>query len=191
MQIPCHKLLSTTKSTRSEKSVECNFVHASCMPYITQSNQIAPPGRQKTGRAGVFCRGRRKHRKHPKSKKKTPNIMFFLVFGCFLCFLRPRQKTGDPADFCAPGGSPHRPRTPYSVLSTEHAFPGEGREFPISACLACKAPRGNFSHPFATVFQNGEARGQQSAVHFCQTPAPPFNVEVDTPALLCVFAFQH
>ena len=30
---------------------------------------LASPGAQKTGRPGVFCRGRRKHRKHPKKQK--------------------------------------------------------------------------------------------------------------------------
>ena len=64
-------------------------------------------------------------------------------------------------------------------------------DFPTSADAEFKAPWGSFSHPFATVLQNGETRGHQSALNFHGPPIPPINVEVDTPALHCVFSYQH
>ena len=64
-------------------------------------------------------------------------------------------------------------------------------KFPIFQCLICKDTPGNFSHPFATVLQNGEARGPQSALNFYETPIPPSNVGVDFPVLLWVFHSQH
>ena len=76
-----------------------------------------------------------------------------------------------------------------------NAFP----DFPHFACVAMEvfrgAPRGRvqsrFSHFFATVLQNGEARVCKNACIFSAPPAPPFNVGEDQPALLCAFAGQH
>ena len=64
-------------------------------------------------------------------------------------------------------------------------------KFPIFPYVSCKDTPGNFSHPFATVLQNGEARGPQSALNFYETPIPPSNVGVDFPVLLWVFHSQH
>ena len=107
---------SAFSETRSAFSETCVSFKQSANPDASARPELpplAPPGRQKTGRPGVFCRGHRKHRKHPKSRKKRFRYITFYGFWVFPVFPAPPTGNTPPACFLCPGGSPHRPRTPY------------------------------------------------------------------------------
>ena len=98
---------SAFSETRSAFSETCVSFKQSANPDASARPELpplAPPGRQKTGRPGVFCRGHRKHRKHPKSRKSDLSKYLFSVFwGVFCVFCAPDRK--HPADlFSVPRG---------------------------------------------------------------------------------------